>query len=154
MIYDALAVILVSALPISELRGGIPLAIVHYDMTPISAYLLGITGNLIPVVLLLCYLERTAAWLSRSPAFDRFLHWLFSYTRRRHQMKVARWGALALVVLVAIPLPATGAWTGSLVAFVFGVEFRYAFPLITLGVLIAGGIVTLSSVGILAIRLP
>lgn len=148
----SLTVIFVSALPIGELRAGIPLALTAYNMNPFWAYLLGVTGNIIPLILLLPFLERMTKLLSRISIFAKFFNWLFAYTRRRHSVMINRFGALALVLFVAIPLPVTGAWTGSLVAHVFGVQFKYAFPLITLGVMLAGLLVTLSTLGILQFR--
>jgi uncharacterized membrane protein len=74
---------------------------------------------------------------------DRFFTWLFSRTRRKHSRSFERWRDLALCFFVAIPLPGTGAWSGALAAFVFGVPFRRAMVAITCGVLIAGVVVTL-----------
>jgi len=83
--------------------------------------------------------------------FDKFFDWLFARTKRNHQSKYDKLKDLFLVVLVSIPLPVTGAWTGSLCAFLFGVPFKRAFPLISLGVIIAGVIVTLISLGIITL---
>lgn len=139
----------VAALPISELRGAIPLALVHYQMSPLAAYLLGVVGNLVPVAFLLLLLESLVRLLGRVQVFREVFHWLFARTRRRFSAQFARWGAVALVAFVAVPLPLTGAWTGCLVAFLFGIPFRQAFSLIGLGVAIAGLIVMLSTLGIL-----
>ena len=140
----------VAALPISELRVAIPLAIVHYQMSPLLAYLLGVVGNLIPVVFLLLSLESLVGLLGRVRVFRELFLWLFARTRSRFSVQFMRWGAVALVALVALPLPLVGgAWTGCLIAFLFGIPFRQAFPLIGLGVGIAGLIVTLSTLGIL-----
>ncbi len=139
----------VAALPISELRGAIPLALVHYQMPPIVAYLLGVIGNLIPVFLLLPSLKMLFRLLSRVEVSAKILNWLFARTRRRFSGAYARWGAVALVAFVAVPLPLTGAWTGCLIAFLFGIELRQALLLIGAGVAIAGVVVTLSTLGIL-----
>lgn len=141
----------VAALPISELRGAIPLAIAGYDVAWPLAYLLGVLGNLIPVVAILLLLEPVVAILSRVDLFRRLVQWVFARTRRRFSSTVATLGAAALVAVVAVPLPVTGAWTGSLIAFLFGIPFRQAFPLITLGVVIAGVVVTLSTLGVIEI---
>jgi uncharacterized membrane protein len=148
-VLDAFIVVGVAALPISELRGAIPLAIIGYQMPPLLAYLLGVFGNLIPVVLLLPLLERLVLLLGRVGLLMKLIRWLFGHTRRRFSRSVERLGALALVLVVAVPLPVTGAWTGCLIAFIFGIPLRQAFPLIGLGVLIAGVIVTLSTLGVL-----
>jgi len=139
----------VAALPISELRGAIPLALVQYQMPPAWAYGLSVTGNLIPVALLLPVLAVFVQGLSRFEIFTKLFEWLFARTRRRFSAHYARWGAIALVIFVAVPLPMTGAWTGCLMAYLFGIPFRYALPLIGLGVMIAGLLVTLSTLGIL-----
>jgi len=144
-----LIVVGVAALPISELRGAIPLAIVGYQMSPPLAYLLGVIGNLIPVVLLLPLLERLVLLFGRAASVRRFVVWLFEQTRRRFSMVVRRLGALALVAVVALPLPMTGAWTGCLIALIFGIPLRQALPLIATGVLLAGLIVMLSTLGVL-----
>ena len=74
--------------------------------------------------------------------FDKFFTFLFERTRRKHSKKFEKWGALALITFVAIPLPITGGWSGALAAFVFGIPFKKALPLIFSGVIIAGVIVT------------
>ena len=79
---------------------------------------------------------------------DRFLAALFARTRRRSRV-VERYEALGLILFVAIPLPVTGAWTGMLAAFLFGVRRRYAIPAIACGILIAGAVVTLAVQGVL-----
>jgi len=145
---EALIVLLVAALPIGELRAAIPLALIQYDMHPLSVYFLGVVGNMLPVPFLLLFLGKVSNLLRRISLFDRFLTRLFAYTQRRHSALFNKFGAFALVMFVAIPLPATGAWSGSLAAFLFGVPFKYALPLIALGVMIAGVLVTLSTSGI------
>lgn len=144
-----LVVLVVAALPISELRGAIPIAIGVYGFDPVSAYLLGVVGNLAPVPILLKFLEPLTALLRHSVMLDRLLSRLFARTRTRHSAMIERLGALALVLVVAIPLPATGAWTGALIAHVFGIPFRYALPLIAFGVSIAGILVTLATLGVI-----
>jgi uncharacterized membrane protein len=146
---QVLSVLVMAALPVSELRGAIPLAIGLYHFDPVTAYLLGVLGNMLPVPFLLRLLEPVTDLLRRVSTLERFITWLFARTRRKHSALVKQWGAFALVLFVAIPLPATGAWTGALVAHVFGIPFRYAFPLIAVGVSIAGVIVTLATLGVI-----
>lgn len=143
-------IFLIAMSPIFELRGSIPVALSVYQLSVWSAYLISIIGNLIPVIFFLSLLEPVSRYLSQHfSLFNRFFTWLFERTRRKHNAKFERWQNFALVVLVAIPLPFTGAWTGSLCAFVFGIPFKKAFPLIALGVIIAGLIVTLTTLGII-----
>lgn len=132
-------VVILAALPISELRGAIPAAIA-FGFDPGKAYLMAFAGNLIPVVPLLFLLEPASAWLRRFPLWKRFFDWLFERTRRKATV-VERFEAIGLIVFVAIPLPVTGAWTGCVAATLFKVRFRYAFPAIVIGVALAGCIV-------------
>ena len=140
---DWLATIIMGALPISELRGAIPVAIGVYGMDPFLAYALAVFGNLLPVVPLLLFLGPVSDWLRRYRLFELFFTWLFARTRRKHSERFEKYGLLALTLFVAVPLPVTGAWTGCAAAFVFGIKFRHAFPAILAGVLIAGVVVTL-----------
>ncbi len=145
-----LKIFLIAMSPIFELRGSIPVALSVYNLSVWSSFLISVIGNLIPVVFILLLLKSVSDYLSRySRFFDRFFTWLFERTRKQHSSKFERWKEFALVIFVAIPLPFTGAWTGSLCAFVFGIPFKKAFPLITVGVIIAGIIVTLTSLGII-----
>jgi uncharacterized membrane protein len=137
--------------PISELRGAIPVAIGIYKMNPLDAFLLSIFGNILPVAPLLLYLNTMERWLRRFSIFNKFFNWLFERTKRKLSDDIARYEALALCIFVALPLPATGAWTGCAAAFLFGMKFRHAFPAILLGVVIAGIIVTLASIGVIAL---
>jgi len=142
-------VFLVAMLPFSELRGAIPLAIGEYGMSPLESLALALAGNLVPVLLLLHLLGPIERRLRFIGLFDRFFESLFQRTRRRHSERMQRYGALGLVTFVAIPLPVTGAWTGVAIAYVFGIKKRYAFPAIASGVVLAGAIVTLGTLGVL-----
>ncbi|MDI6817072.1 MAG: small multi-drug export protein [Actinomycetota bacterium] len=143
-----LIVFLFSALPIVELRGGIPLGIAIYKLEPWRVFLLACAGNLIPVVPLLLFLNPVSGWLAkRSRRFAALFDWLFEKTRKKHTDKMERYGAVGLFLFVGVPLPGTGAWTGALIAFLFDVHFKYAFPAILLGVLFAGIIMTAASTG-------
>ncbi len=137
-----LAVLVIGAIPISELRGAIPVAMGVYGMGPVEAYFLSVVGNLIPVIPLLLFLEPVSVYLRRYRIFDLFFTWLFSRTRQNHSESFEKYGLLALTIFVAIPLPATGAWSGCAAAFVFGIRFRHSLPAIAAGVMIAGIIVT------------
>lgn len=147
-----LITLFVSMLPVSELRGAIPLALTVYHLPPLTAFFWAVLGNIIPVFFLLCWLGPLAKYLSRHfYFFNRFFAWLFERTRRKHNHKFEIWGSLALIAFVAIPLPMTGGWTGAMAAFVFGIPLKKSLPLIFLGIIIAGFIVTLASLGFLAI---
>lgn len=147
-----LQVLLLAMAPISELRGAIPVGVVGLHLPFWEVFLISFFGNLIPVVFLLIFLEPLANFLSKHfSIFQKFFDWLFQRTRKNIAPSIEKYGKKALVIFVGIPLPITGGWTGSIAAFLFGISFKVAFPLISLGVLIAGGIVsvlTLSGVAI------
>lgn len=138
---EELIVILVSTLPILELRAGIPLSLYTFDMSFLRSYILSVIGNLIPIIPLLLFLTRLARILSRYKPFDKLFSHLFSLARRRGGL-IEKYEALGLILFVAIPLPVTGAWTGAVASVLFGLRFRYALPSICLGVLTAGLIVS------------
>ena len=146
--------ILIAMVPIFELRGAIPWALaappIGGGLTWQSAYLYAIIGNFIPVIPILLWIEPVSNWLRRFKIFDRFFDWLFARTRKRAQKNIERYEALGLILFVGIPLPVTGAWTGALAAFIFGIKFRRAILCITGGILIAGVVVTLVSLGVIS----
>lgn len=136
--------LLVAMTPVGELRAALPLAMVHYKMPLELAFPLVVVGNMLPVIGIVYLLEPVSTFLSKhSKLMDRFFTWLFHYTRRKHSHRFETGRDVALVTFVAIPLPMTGAWSGALVAFVFGIPPRRALPLLLLGVIGAGIIVTI-----------
>lgn len=141
-----LAVILIAAMPVGELRLSIPIAMVKFGFDPVSAFYLSIIGNMLPVIPLLLYLEPVSDFLRGWKTWDRFFTWLFSRTRHRHSAEFEKYGSIGLAVFVGVPLPATGAWTGCAAAFVFGFKFKTALIAIFAGVLMAGIIVTVLTV--------
>ncbi|HPA97976.1 MAG TPA: small multi-drug export protein [Methanothrix sp.] len=143
-----LVVLLAAALPVSELRGAIPLAIGVYGYDPWQAYLLAVLGNLLPVVPLLLFLGPVSDWLRRFTFWDKFFTWLFSRTRRKYIREHESFSLTALALFVAVPLPVTGAWTGCAIAFLVGFRFWPAFAAISAGVLLAGVIVTATVLGV------
>jgi len=136
-----LIILIISALPIVELRGALPVAIHLFHFPWYYALPLAIIGNLVPVPFILLFLNAVSRLLSKIGTFRRMLNWLFEHTRRRGKL-IERYERIGLALFVAIPLPVTGAWTGSLAAVLFGIKFKHAFLSIFIGVVIAGIIVT------------
>lgn len=144
-----LATFLIAMIPIGELRASIPIAIEAYNMPWYWAYFYSILGNILIVAIILLFLEPISKFSrNKFKIFDKFFNWLFKRTRDKYTSRFEKWGALALITFVAIPLPITGGWTGALAAFVFGIPFKKALPLIFVGLLIAGVIVTLVTTGV------
>jgi len=136
-----LVVLVIAASPVSELRGAIPIAIVGFHFPWYYAFLLAIIGNLLPVPFILLFFDAVSRSMSKIGIFDKMFQWLFKRTRRQGKI-IERYERIGLVLFVAIPLPITGAWTGSLAAVLFGLRFKHALLSIFIGVLIAGIIVT------------
>lgn len=137
----------VAMVPVIELRGAIPIATAH-GLDAAIAIPAAIVGNLIPVPFILLFIRKIFDWMER---FSPKLGKLVTALRRRADeksdvvLKYAFWG---LVILVAIPLPGTGAWTGALVASMLNMRIKKAFPAIALGVIIAGIIVACVTYGV------
>lgn len=147
-----LAVFLVGMVPIAELRVAIPLGLASFHLGLPVAYFWAVVGNIVPIIPILLFLGPVQRFLSNNFQFwQKFFEKLFQRTRRKFEGPYAQYGSLALVIFVAIPLPFTGAWTGALAAWLFGIPFRYSVPLIALGVMMAGLIVSLSTLGVLNI---
>ncbi len=136
-----LIVIILSALPISELRGGLSVAISVFHMPWYYAFLLAFIGNLIPVPILLLLFDVIAKFISKVEIGERFIDWILQRTRK-HTGLIEKYERIGLILFVAIPLPFTGAWTGSIAAFLMGIRFIHAFLAILCGIVIAGAIVT------------
>ncbi len=140
-------VVIISALPIVELRGAIPVAHLLFDMNPWLAYALAVLGNMIPVIPLLLFLGPASRLCMRFRLGKRFFDWFFERARKKSE-NVERYQTFGLSLFVAIPLPVTGAWTGCAVAFLMGIRFHHALWAILLGVMISGTVMTAISIGI------
>ncbi|MDP1845482.1 MAG: small multi-drug export protein [Candidatus Moranbacteria bacterium] len=139
-----MATFLIAMVPISELRAAIPIAIKIYHLPVWSAYTWSVLGNLVPMILIVLILQPIADFLSRHfRIFHKFFEWLFEHTRKRGAKKFEKWGELAVFILTATPIPLLGGWTGPLAAFVFNIKLKKSIPLIVLGCMTAGAIVTL-----------
>lgn len=139
---------LVSMIPIIELRGGIPFGVALGLPYP-TAFLAAVVGNILPVPFILVYIRRILQWIrKRAPRLDGMVDAL---ERKAHLKgrKVSRYKYVGLTLFVGIPLPGTGAWTGALAAAFLDMPLRRAIPAILVGILMAGGIMTgLTHVGI------
>ncbi len=138
---------LVSMVPVIELRGGIPFGVAA-GLPIWAAYISAVIGNLIPVPFIIIYIRRIFLWLrKRIPKLNRLVDRLEQKAHLKGE-KVTRYKYLGLIILVAIPLPGTGAWTGALVAAFLDMPLRKALPAILVGVLIAGVAVSALTFGI------
>lgn len=140
-------VFIISMIPILELRGGL-LAASVLNIDIVRALWICIVGNLIPVPFILLLITPIFNWLKQTKTFRPMVEKMENraLSKREQVEKYEFWG---LVLFVGIPLPGTGAWTGALVAAFLNIRLRNALPAITLGVLIAGGLVTLMTMGVI-----
>ncbi|MDA2935893.1 small multi-drug export protein [Patescibacteria group bacterium AH-259-L05] len=147
-----LKTILLAMTPINELRGTIPISITIFNLSVFKTFFLAVIGNMIPIFFLLWFWKALSKTLTRrSKAINHVVTWIFKRTRKRFYKKYSSYGDLALILLVAIPLPFTGAWTGTVAAFLFGIPYWRSLGLIFVGVLIAGFVVTMATLGIISI---
>ena len=149
-----LIVFLISMVPLIELRGAIPYGLAlagQFGLSPYMIYAIAIVGNCLPVPFILFFIKHILTWMQgcRVKLFNRVSNWVVGKAQK-NSVKVQRFAVVGLFLFVAIPLPGTGAWTGSLVAAMLDIKKRYAFPSIFLGVLTAGVLMSLITGGILA----
>lgn len=147
MLRNLIYIFAISMVPVIELRGAIPVG-VGLGVPFYAVFLAALLGNLAPVPILILFTRRVFEWLrAKSTLLERIV----SKMERKAASKEAllkKYELLGLCILVAIPLPGTGAWTGALVAAVFHIRLKYAFPAIALGILIAGIIVSILTYGV------
>ncbi len=141
---------LVSMIPVVELRGGIPFGVTA-GLPVWAAWLAAITGNLIPVPFIIVYIRRIFQWMRRR--FPKLNSTVDALERKAHLkgQKVSRYKYLGLAIFVAIPLPGTGAWTGALAAAFLDMPLRRAIPSIVAGVLVAGTVISLLAYGVVSL---
>lgn len=138
--------ILMAMIPVIELRGAIPFGVAA-GISVKQALICAIIGNLIPIPFILLFLRRVFVWMRKiSPGFENLVEKLELRAKRKKGI-VDKYEIIGLIILVAIPLPGTGAWTGALVATVLDIRMRRALPAITIGVVIAGILVSVITYG-------
>ena len=144
-----LTIFLISLLPILELRGGLIAAVLlHIPLW--KAFIICYIANMIPVPFIILFIKKIFEFLRRFKVFAKFIDKLEAKTEKNKD-KVMRYKQWGLLIFVAIPLPGTGAWTGALFAALPDIDLKKAVPIIALGVLIAGVIVSVLSYGTAAL---
>ena len=148
---------IISMIPLIELRGAIPIAYWFRGMNPdfniVLGYVIIAIGNMLPVPIIFFFARKVLEWGKDKPVIGKFFTFCLEKGHKggeKLQSKAGRGLFVALLLFVGIPLPGTGAWTGSLAAALFGMKRRRAFFAVFLGVLTAGVIMTLASYGIVS----
>lgn len=140
-------VLFTAAIPLIEVRGAIPLGIA-LGMSPLHATIISFIGGSIPVPIILYGVRPIFKFLRQMPLLERWINRLTHRTKDKTEHKVQKYGAWALLVFVAIPLPGTGVWTGSLAAALLDIRFKWAFPAIVVGNAIASLLIAILSYGL------
>ena len=138
---------LFSMIPVVELRGGIPFG-VTLGLPVWAAFIAAVAGNLIPVPFIIVYIRRIFQWMRRR--MPRLNNLIDKLERKAHLkgQRVTKYKYLGLAIFVAIPLPGTGAWTGSLAAAFLDMPLRKALPSVIAGVLAAGMAISILTYGV------
>ena len=146
-----LCVFFCSLLPIIECRGAVPLG-AALGLAWWQTYLLAVLGNLLPVPFILLFIRAILRWMAncRVKLFNRFAGWLMRKVEK-HKGKIEKYSYWGVVLFVAVPIPGTGAWTGSLIAAMLGLDFKKSLLSATFGVLIAAAVMCVISYVIRAV---
>ena len=138
---------LISMVPIVELRGAMPIAM-GMGIPFVPALVTCVIGNMLPVPIILLFVAVVLNFMKKIRHLDKIAYWV-EEKAEKHKDKVTKYATWGLFLFVAVPLPGTGAWTGSLVAALIDMKFGKAILAVLLGVLSAGVIMTLISYGVL-----
>ncbi len=141
---DELVVFLISLMPVLECRLGMFTAIVLLQMNTFKGFIISFIGNIIPIPLILLLINWIFELLKKVPGIKKLVFWLEDKTLKKRD-KIDKYGIWGLLLFVAIPLPGTGGWTGALLASLLHLDKKKSFLVISLGVFIAGLIITMLS---------
>lgn len=141
-----IAVLIISMFPIVELRGAIPFG-VGMGMNALRVALLSVVGNLIPVPFIIWLIRPILEWLKKTKLLSKIGAWIDRRTMKKSE-NITKYKMLGLMILVAIPLPGTGAWTGAMIAGLLNMRVKDSLPAIALGVVIAGILVISITYGV------
>lgn len=150
MLKKILFVFIVSMVPIVELRGALPIA-VGFDIPLIPAYITCIIGNMIPVPIIFLFARKVLEWGQDKPVIGGIFTWILQKGEKGGKKllsKAGRSAYIGLLLFVGIPLPGTGAWTGTLAASILDLDFKKSVLAALGGVLLAGVIMAVASTGI------
>lgn len=143
-----LIVFITAAVPIFEVRASVPLGIIAYYLPPTTTLVLSIVGSVLPVFPLLWFLTYLTNHLRKISFFDRFFSWLFSHTRAKSKL-IEDLELVGLALFIAIPLPGTGVWTGTIAAYLLGLRWIPTFIAAIVGTTIASLLLLSASLGII-----
>lgn len=150
MLTNYLIIFLISMVPLIELRGAIPYA-VGFGLPLVPSYIICILGNMLPVPIIFLFARKVLEWGADKPIIGKFFTFCLEKGHKggvKLQQKAGRGLFVALLLFVGIPLPGTGAWTGTLAASLLDMDFKSSVTAVLLGVILAGVIMGLLSAGV------
>lgn len=156
MLKKYLIVFLISMVPLIELRGAIPYA-VGFSLPTVPSYIVAVIGNMLPVPFIFFFARKVLEWGKDQKIIGGFCHWCLEKGEKGKQKLTSKSGRgvyIALLLFVGIPLPGTGAWTGTLAASFLNLDFKKSVFYVMCGVILAGVIMLIASFGVFgAIRM-
>ncbi len=141
---------IISMVPLIELRGAIPIGII-YGLNPWLVLLITYPASLLPAPFIIVFIKTIFRWLSRNQFFAKVIQKIVVSNEQKHRHKIEKYGLIGLFIIVAIPLPGTGVWSGSLAAVLFNFKFGRAMVAIILGNLVAAIAITLITMQAMAL---
>ena len=147
MLVKYLLVFLISMVPLIELRGAIPYAI-GFGLPLLPSYIIAIIGNMLPMPFIFFFARKVLEWGQDKPVIGKFFSWCLEKGHKggeKLQQKAGRGLYWALFLFVGIPLPGTGAWTGTLAASILDMDFKKSVGAVVSGVVLAGVIMGIVS---------
>ncbi len=149
IVFKYIATVIIGMLPIIELRGAIPIAVLSFHLSYVEAFILSFIGNIIPIYFIVKYIRPLFDFFGRWKPFKVIIDWATNKATKKieESEKLQNFTALGLFLFVAIPIPGTGAWVGSLIANFLDLPPKKAIPPLVLGVITAGVIILLGTAG-------
>lgn len=145
---DLLKVLFLSAIPLIEQKGAIPLGIFKYHMTPMSAFFISLLGSLIPVPFILLLFNTIFKWMKKHKCFNKINKFIENKIQK-NSGNMEKYKELGLIIFIGIPLPTTGLWTGSAIAAFLGLDKKKSFICALIG-----GIISAIAITIICLTIP
>lgn len=145
---EEVIIVILAAVPVFEVRASVPLGIIVYHLSPINTIALSVIGSVLPVFPLLWFLNTLTERLRKIGTFDKFFEWLFSRTRSKSKL-IEDLELIGLTLFIAVPLPGTGVWTGTIAAYLLGLPWAWTFICATIGTTIASLVMWAASAGLI-----
>ncbi|MCY6483323.1 small multi-drug export protein [Clostridium aestuarii] len=140
-----LKVFLLSAVPVVEQRGAVPLGINIYNLEPSIVFLVSFLGSMLPVPFILLLFNKIFEWMKKYKAFNRISNFIEKKINK-NSAKMEKYKEIGLITFIAIPLPTTGVWTGSAVAAFLKLDFKKSMICAAIGGIISASVLTLACI--------